>query len=86
MLFTRSNKFKKNLNNLPEKIQRKTFERLNLFNVDQFESILNNHSLHGEYLGCRSINVSGDLRIIYKKISDTACLLVDIGTHSQLFG
>lgn len=85
MLFTRSNKFKKNLNNLTEKIQLKSFERLELFKINQFESILNNHSLHGEYLGCRSINVSGNLRIIYKKINNTSFLLIDIGTHSQLF-
>ena len=80
-----SDLFEKHFSVLPEKIKHKTLERLQVFVVDQFDSILNNHDLHGEYKGCRSINITGNIRVVYRKISDDRCLLLDIGTHSQLY-
>jgi len=38
MFFTRSNEFKKNLNNLPEKIQRKAFERLKKRSTEKYKN------------------------------------------------
>lgn len=59
--------FEKDFKKLSLKQKEKFNQRLTIFEKDQFEPILNNHALIGKYLGCRSINVTGDLRAIYKK-------------------
>jgi len=77
--------FAKNFKKLPSKIQKKFQERLLLFEQDAFNPTLNNHGLNGEYQGYRSINVSGDIRAIYKK-SSRDIFFVTIGSHSKLYG
>ena len=57
----------------------------NLFMADEFDPILNNHALSGRYEGYRSINVTGDIRAIYKKISAEKVIFVTIGNHSNLY-
>ena len=69
----------------PSKIQQKTVERIEILCVDEFNLILNNHRLKGEFLGQRSVNVTGDIRIIYRKEGSTIILLLQIGSHSQLY-
>lgn len=77
--------FDKCYKKLPENQQNKTQERLVLFLKDPFEPILRNHALKGKYLGYRSINITGDLRAIYKSISPEECVFVIIDTHSNLY-
>lgn len=81
----RHKKFKKSYKKLPAKVQLAAKQRLSLFASDPLNNILNNHALRGIYEGCRSINITGDFRIIYFQESNGDILLVDIGTHSQLF-
>ncbi len=81
----RTKQFIKQYNKLPSKIQQKTVERIEILCVDEFNLILNNHPLKGEFLGQRSINVTGDIRIIYRKEGSTIILLLQIGSHSQLY-
>lgn len=59
-------------------------ERRDLFLQDEFNPILNNHSLKGKYLGYRSINVTGDLRVVYQKNGNDVIFVV-IGSHSKLY-
>lgn len=59
--------------------------RLRLFEQDRFNSNLNNHALKGKYLGYRSINVTGDLRAIFKIVGEEA-IFVTINSHSNLYG
>jgi addiction module RelE/StbE family toxin len=67
------------------KIQEKFKEKRNLFVEDMFHPILNNHSLLGKYVGCRSINITGDIRaIFYEKLNDTV-IFIAIGSHSELY-
>jgi len=63
-----------------------TQERLRLFATDPFHPLLNDHSLRGEYQNQRSINITGDVRIIYEMVSQDVAKLIDIGTHSELYG
>jgi addiction module RelE/StbE family toxin len=77
--------FDKRYSTLSKKLKRKTKERLKLFVRDPFDRILNNHQLHGEYEGYRSINVTGDMRLIYKDMGNSKYILHEIGTHSQLY-
>jgi addiction module RelE/StbE family toxin len=60
-------------------------ERINLFIRDEFDPVLNNHPLKGKYKGYRSINITGDLRAIYKKEPETT-IFVTVDIHSNLYG
>ena len=60
-------------------------ERRDLFITDEFNPLLNNHALKGEYLGYRSINITGDTRVILKRDSKSA-LFVAIDSYSNLYG
>ncbi len=59
---------------------------MRLFVGNPFDSLLHNHPLNGKYEGCRSINVTGDYRIIYTLEDEDTALLLTIGTHSELYG
>ncbi len=77
--------FTKSFEKISPKIKAKFQERLLLFEKDEFDPILNNHALKGEYLGYRSINVTGNLRALYKKDNDKV-IFVSIDSHSNLYG
>ena len=70
---------------LPKNIQARTDIRIRLFITDPFNEILRNHPLSGEYSGCRSINITGDYRIIYEENEGIIEFLL-IGTHDELYG
>ena len=49
--------------------------------------LLNTYSLHGKYTGFWSVNISGNVRLLFRYRNDkSAITLMDIGTHSQLYG
>ena len=77
--------FEKQYKKLSGNIKLKVKEKNLLFTVDPYNPILNNHSLYGKYLGYRSFNVTGDLRIIYRLLDKNIALFVEIGTHSELY-
>lgn len=76
--------FKKKFKKLPAKIKRQFYERIELFSVNKSHKILNNHALEGVFEGCRSINISGDYRVIFKEDSNISIFIL-IGTHSELY-
>ncbi|MCK4386685.1 MAG: hypothetical protein KAV41_01205 [Candidatus Pacebacteria bacterium] len=78
-------KFDKKFKKLNEGEKRKFIERRNLFLKNQFDSILNNHSLHGPLKGFRSINITGDLRAVFQEIGKDVFLFVKIDTHNNLY-
>lgn len=86
MQFSSSKGFKKKFKKLPAKIKQQFEQKIIIFPVDEYQSVLNNHRLSGEYGDYQSINVTGDYRAIYKKLDQDTVLFVDIGTHSQLYG
>ncbi|MEW6087877.1 MAG: type II toxin-antitoxin system mRNA interferase toxin, RelE/StbE family [bacterium] len=65
--------------------QKKTQERLSVFLQTPYSPILNNHPLKGKYLDYRSINITGDLRAIYKDCGGDKCIFVAVDTHSNLY-
>ena len=76
--------FKKKLRKLDLKIKEAFKKRSQIFKMNKFDSILNNHSVEKRFPGCRSINVTGDFRIIFKDLESVAVFL-KIGTHSELY-
>ena len=85
MQFEFSPRFKKQFARAPKKVRTQTGERLAAMLEDEFHPLLNNHKLHGMYSGFRSINITGDWRIVYKKTDDEIFYLYAIGTHSELY-
>ncbi len=77
--------FTKRFKRLTPKIKENFNKRLILFKKDEFNPALNNHTLKGKYQGYRSINISGDLRAIYKN-DKVSIIFVTIDSHSNLYG
>lgn len=77
--------FIKSFKKLPKKTKEKFKDRQLLFEENEFDSVLNNHALKGKWLGYRSINVTGDIRAIFKREVGSV-LFVAIDTHSNLYG
>lgn len=82
-----SRQFEKAFKKAPYKIQVAFRDRFKIFVKDKFHPLLNNHSLIGKFKGCRSINVTGDWRAIFKEFDSGNLVYFEvIGTHSQLYG
>lgn len=79
----------KNFNKKYKKLrlnEKKKFkERRNLFLKNPFHPTLNNHSLHGKYVGYRSTSIAGDLRVIYELLNKNMAFFVDMDIHSNLY-
>ncbi|MAF20635.1 MAG: hypothetical protein CMI55_03060 [Parcubacteria group bacterium] len=85
MLIRFHKNFKKQYRKLTEKQKKKIQERLKIFLKDPFTPVLKNHPLKGKYLDYRSINITGDLRAIYKYINPEECIFVVLGRHRDLY-
>lgn len=77
--------FKKSYKRHPKKIRDQFDKRLKLFLDDPYNILLNNHALHDDWLGFRSINVTGDFRAIFKHLNENLVELVEIDTHNNLY-
>lgn len=88
MRFVRHNKFKKSYKKRIaryESLIRQLDERLKLFEINPAEPVLKDHALKGNFKGLRAFSITGDIRIIYKKITDDLIMFYDIGTHNQVY-
>jgi addiction module RelE/StbE family toxin len=85
MQYFLSKNFEKQLKKLPKKTKNRTIEQLSIFVADQADYRLNNHPLVGEWTGYRSIDITGDIRAIYKKEAENVVRFITIGSHSELY-
>ena len=76
-------RFKNRFSHAP-KIRKKFEERTRLFSLDPKNAILEDHALKGDKVGMRSFSVTGDIRVVYYILENTA-YFVDIGTHNQVY-
>jgi len=77
--------FEKHYPTLKESEKERFKERRDIFLQDEFSPILHNHPLKGKYKGYRSIDVTGDLRAVYRWLSRDTVIFVEIDTHSNLY-
>lgn len=77
--------FDKKFVKLTKKQQVQFKARLIELSEDQYKTVLNNHSLKGEIHEYRSIYITGEVRAIIPR-SENHVELIDIGSHSQLYG
>lgn len=76
--------YKKRITNNPQLVKR-TEERLTLFKSDPTNPILKEHQLTGTKSAFRAFSVAGDIRIIYLPVSEDHVILLDIGSHNQVY-
>ena len=86
MEVVRHPKLEKRINLLSPKIRFAFADRLELFLTDPHHPLLNDHALSGKRRGFRSLNITGDWRLIYKKLDEHTILLTEIDTHHNLYG
>ena len=79
-----SSKFKKQYKKLPIKIRKQFIERVDLFLRDSQDSLLRLHKLSGPLQDSWSINITGDVRVVFDKC-DNHLLFISIGSHSKLY-
>lgn len=85
MKFRFHKKFSKDYDRLSQQSKLAFESRLKIFSADPYQAKLNNHPLKGRWQGYRSINISGDLRAVYKEISEEEVIFITLGSHSQLY-
>lgn len=66
-------------------MRKKFYERVFLFLNNAHHPLLHHHSLRGKWSGYRSINITGDIRVVFKHITENHVELVAIGSHSELY-
>jgi len=67
------------------KLMKKVSEKLTLFQKDPTSSLLKDHTLMGEKSHLRAFWITGDIRIVYLPVSSNHVLLLDIGSHNQVY-
>ena len=77
--------FIKQYKKLSKDIQNKFAKRLDIFQNDNQNTILNIHGLRGMYAGKYSFNITADYRVIFAYIEEGVAMLIDIGTHSKFY-
>lgn len=84
-----SRKFSKLYSKVELKVKVVFQARLELFQQEPLNPLLNNHPLKGRLSGYRSINITGDWRALYSesvgKDSELVVTFEVLGTHSQLY-
>lgn len=79
-----SSRFRKQFKRCAPKVRHAAYEHLAVLERDEFDVSLNNHKLAGKCARYRSINVTGDIRIMYQRRLN-GLYLAGIGTHSELY-
>jgi addiction module RelE/StbE family toxin len=67
--------------NLVEKFR----QRISLFTEEPFHPSLRTHSLSGNFDRCFALSITYEYRLIFKFISDTQVLLIDISSHDEVY-
>jgi len=79
-------KYLRQAGRMPSVLYQKLRERTSLFAEQPFHPLLENHPLNGCWRGYRSINITGDWRVIYEPIGTDLVRFVEVGTHHDLYG
>ena len=76
--------YKKKIKNNDE-YKNKFWDALNLFVTDPFNPLLKTHKLSGKLKGLWVFSCLYDCRIIFKFIKKEEALLIDIGSHDEVY-
>ena len=84
-IFRPSARFKKQFKRIPAEVEERLYKVLEMMQINEFDPLLKNHGLQGDYSDYRSINITGDWRLLYEKTMAGEYILIQIGTHSELY-
>lgn len=76
------------LKKVDSRIRKQLIKKLLLFAKNPTDPYLNNHTLHNEYEGYRSININSNWRAIYREVDfgeEIVAYFVIFGTHKELY-
>ncbi len=60
-------------------------KRLDIFKNNRRHPYLHDHKLTGIKANLRSFSITGDIRAIYRTVSENLIVLIDIGSHNQVY-
>jgi addiction module RelE/StbE family toxin len=60
-------------------------QKLEQFSENPYDPELKNHKLSGQLKDLRAISVAYDCRIVFAMVEDQTALLVEIGTHEEVY-
>jgi toxin HigB-1 len=68
-----------------EQLKRRFWQRMELFLAVPFSPQLRTHKLSGKLEGQWAFSVDDDCRIIFEFIGEDKVLLIDIGSHDEVY-
>ena len=66
-------------------LKKSFWEAMSIFSQNPFDSKLRTHKLTGKLKGLWSFSLSYDYRVIFRFINDHDVLLIDIGSHDEVY-
>jgi mRNA-degrading endonuclease YafQ of YafQ-DinJ toxin-antitoxin module len=76
--------FKKKVRDNPT-LEKRFWERVAVFKDDPFDPRLRTHKLSGSMRDWWSFSVDYDVRVVFSFVDANRVLLVDIGTHEEVY-
>ena len=77
--------FSRALNGLPNQIQDLLTKKDSVFRENPFDGRLKTHQLRGKLKGYWSYSVNYHYRVLFKFVSDSNVIYIDVGTH-EIYG
>ena len=77
-------RYKKRVKNNTE-LKTKFWESIEIFTKEPFNPRLRTHKLTGKLSGLWAFSIDYDCRVIFKFLNDHEVLLIDIGTHDEVY-
>lgn len=68
-----------------DRLKRKFWESMKLFSSDPFHRKLRAHKLTGKLQGLWAFSIDYETRVIFSFIGDDEILLIDIGSHEEVY-
>ncbi|MCF6149289.1 MAG: type II toxin-antitoxin system mRNA interferase toxin, RelE/StbE family [Candidatus Kuenenia sp.] len=68
-----------------DELKNKFWEAITLFSKTPFNPRLKTHKLVGKLEGFWAFSIAYDHRVVFKFIEDNEVLLIDIGTHDEVY-
>ena len=66
-------------------LKNRFWKTLEFFSKNPFNPVLKTHKLTGKLQGLWAFSVSFNCRVIFKFLSDNKVLLIDIGSHEEVY-
>jgi len=76
--------FKKRIN-VDEQLEKLFWRKMEVFSNNPYEPSLRTHKLSGDLEGLWSFSITYDIRVIFKFLDKNKVLLIDIGSHEEVY-